>query len=170
MKARVALVIFWICLSRRLGWVRSLSEGTSHVTHRLILSGYTDYSLVDARGVCGRQGNALLECVCMSERVRACELGRVRACETHLVPGFAFSSSHSLSFQSMMYPITGAVIRQSSCSTPKMEVYTLTVNGRRDRDMLFPRTTASKSKIAWCLQQNGQGCSLGYDSWGRPES
>ena len=61
------------------------------------------------------------------------------------MPGFTFSSSHSLSFQSIMYPITGAVIRHSSCSTPKMEVYTLTVNARRDREVLFPRTIASKA-------------------------
>lgn len=46
-----------------------------------------------------------------------------------MLPGFfssSPSSSHSLSFQSMIWPITGVVRRQSSCSTPKMDEYRLT--------------------------------------------
>lgn len=48
--------------------------------------------------------------------------------QTHLLPGFFSSSpsSHSFSFQSMIWPITGVVRRQSSCSTPKMDEYRLT--------------------------------------------
>lgn len=48
--------------------------------------------------------------------------------QTHVLPGFFSSSpsSHSFSFQSMIWPITGVVRRQSSCSTPKMDEYRLT--------------------------------------------
>lgn len=48
--------------------------------------------------------------------------------QTHMLPGFFSSSpsSRSFSFQSMIWPITGVVRRQSSCSTPKMDEYKLT--------------------------------------------
>lgn len=48
--------------------------------------------------------------------------------QTHVLPGFFSSSpsSHSFSFQSMIWPITGVVRRQSSCSTPKIDEYRLT--------------------------------------------